>query len=96
LVRQVTALSDGGVESGPFGVLTEAHDVPFQARLTGPMGPALGWYVEPTALHEVWLRQLTPESDASVEASAGLEFTVSEEPFQVSMSGEGGGGQAPG
>jgi hypothetical protein len=47
--------------------------------------------VEPTALQDVWLTQLTPDSDATVDAAAGLGVTVSEEPFQVSMSGEVGG-----
>jgi hypothetical protein len=69
-------------------VLTDAHDVPFQARA---MALVVGRLAAPTALQEVWLTQLTPESPAVVDAELGPGVTVSEDPFQVSMSGEVGG-----
>jgi hypothetical protein len=83
-VRHVTALSASGDELGAFGVRTEAHEIPFQVRAR----PPAVWRNDggPTALQEVWLTQLTPESPA-VDAMAGLGVTVSAEPSQVSMRG---------
>jgi hypothetical protein len=52
-------------------VLTDVHEVPFQVKLAAP-----------TALQKVWLTQLT-----ALGPGMGLALSVSEEPFQVSMSG---------